>query len=87
MENLTANDNTMIASLGEKLERHASFSSRRNRLRVTLRNAEKPAGDGLRSGEQYRISRFSLFFSLFFFLPRLIPPKIGLRRSKSTDDS
>ncbi|RWW61182.1 hypothetical protein BHE74_00031784 [Ensete ventricosum] len=47
------------------------------------RRFEKPASDGLRSGEQRRISRFSLFFSLFFFLPWLILPEIGRRWSKS----
>ncbi|RWW84468.1 hypothetical protein BHE74_00006919, partial [Ensete ventricosum] len=36
--------------------------------------------DGSSSGEQHRISKF---FSLFFFLPQLIPLEIGQQRSKS----
>ncbi|RZR81328.1 hypothetical protein BHM03_00007524 [Ensete ventricosum] len=45
---------------------------------------KSPAGNGSRSGKQRRVSRFSLFFSLFFFLPRLILLEIARRRSKST---
>ncbi|RRT38430.1 hypothetical protein B296_00057654 [Ensete ventricosum] len=70
-------------------EARASFSSPHNRRRFSPRSIKKPAGDGSGSGEQRRISKFSLFFSLFFFslfvfLPRLIPPEIDRRPLKST---
>ncbi|RZS26452.1 hypothetical protein BHM03_00059801 [Ensete ventricosum] len=42
-----------------------------------------PVSDGSGSGEQHRIFRFSLFFSLFFFLPWLILPKINRYHPKS----
>ncbi|RWW29304.1 hypothetical protein GW17_00006176 [Ensete ventricosum] len=52
-----------------KREAHVSFSSPRNRRIFSTRSAEKPTGDGLGLGEQRQISKFSLFFFLFFFLP------------------
>ncbi|RZS02533.1 hypothetical protein BHM03_00032593 [Ensete ventricosum] len=61
-----------LQSLSEKPTCRTSISSR-DRRRFSSRSAEKLAGDGSGSGEQRRISKFSLFFSLFFFLPRLIP--------------
>ncbi|RZS20373.1 hypothetical protein BHM03_00052869 [Ensete ventricosum] len=66
-------------TLGKKPARHASFSYPRDRRRFSLRSTEKPTDDESGSREQRQISRFSLFFSLFFFLPRLIPPEIGRR--------
>ncbi|RZR92147.1 hypothetical protein BHM03_00020400 [Ensete ventricosum] len=39
---------------------------------------------GIIKGERHRISRFSLFFSLFFLLLWLIPLDSGWRWSKST---
>ncbi|RWV88324.1 hypothetical protein GW17_00049604 [Ensete ventricosum] len=41
-------------------------------------------GRRIEIGVQRRVSRFFLFFSLFFFLPRLILPEIGRQWSKST---
>ncbi|CAL9113167.1 unnamed protein product, partial [Musa textilis] len=38
---------------------------------------------GIVEGEQHRISRFFLFFSLFFLLPKLIPSNSEQRRLKS----
>ncbi|RRT48407.1 hypothetical protein B296_00045134 [Ensete ventricosum] len=49
---------------------------------------EKPASDESRSEEQRQISRFSLFFSHFFFLRLLILPmvKIDCYRLTATGD-
>ncbi|RWW63770.1 hypothetical protein BHE74_00029031 [Ensete ventricosum] len=63
--------------LDEKPVRCALFSSPHVRRRSYPQSAKKPASDKSGLGEQHRISRFFLFFSLSFFLPRLIPPEIS----------
>ncbi|RWV87746.1 hypothetical protein GW17_00050231 [Ensete ventricosum] len=67
-----------------------SFSSPRDRWSLfsprSPTEASSPYGRwiGIIVGERRWISRFSLFFSFFFLLPRLISPNSGRQRSKST---
>ncbi|RRT47606.1 hypothetical protein B296_00053640 [Ensete ventricosum] len=74
--------------VGAPREAHAGrrnvvfFSPRSPKIPLAKRREARGRESG--SGEQRQISKFSLFFSLFFFLPRLIPPEIGRRWSKST---
>ncbi|RRT78043.1 hypothetical protein B296_00001145 [Ensete ventricosum] len=83
-EKPTQGEEISLRSLSEKPMCRESFSSPHDRRRFSPRSAEKLASDGSGSREQRRISRFTLFFSLFFFLPRLIPPDSDRRQSKST---